>query len=111
MPRARLPDRRPSLTLPVTYQTASGKALRVLVTFGFDEHRHIREIFTADFKAGSDNNALMSDACVLLSLQLQHGYRPQELADRLCDPPSLLGTILRLAATIDVTTESVTVSK
>lgn len=101
MTRQRLNDRRLSVTTPVTHTLGmTGQNLKVLVTFGFGSEG-VREVFCADFKAGSDNQALIMDACILISRLLQHGYSPAQLVASLCDPPSLLGAILRAAAEID----------
>jgi hypothetical protein len=71
------------------------------VTFGFDENGELREVFCADFKAGSDMHAVVTDACILLSRLLQHGDSSTELARTLCNPPSLIGSIARAAEEIN----------
>lgn len=77
----------------------SGKDHHILVTFGFDEtERHVREVFCADFKAGTDYHHLAVDACILVSRLLQHGATAQELLDSVGRPPSLIGVLLAAAA-------------
>lgn len=101
--RTRLPDRRPSVTQRVKHTLGDGKEQKVLVTFGyFSEHdTRIREIFTADFKAGSDAQTMIVEACILISRLLQHGTTPLMLLGSLSEPRSLLGSILEQAAKIE----------
>jgi hypothetical protein len=77
---------------------ADGKTISLTVTFGFNEAGEVREVFCADFKAGSDMHAAVTDACILMSRLLQHGDAPEELAKTLCEPPSLIGCIARAAS-------------
>lgn len=93
--RQRLPDRRPSVTERVAVTLDGGKDTYVIVTVGFEdmEMKKPREVFCADFKAGTSLHAIVMDACILLSRLLQHGDTPQELASSLCQPHSLVGTI------------------
>jgi hypothetical protein len=99
--RTRLADRRPSVTDRVSFVLADGSRIRLTVTFGFNQAGEVREVFCADFKAGSDMHATVMDSCILLSRLLQHGDTPGELARTLCDPPSLVGTIARAAAKLE----------
>lgn len=94
MARVKLTDRRYNETAKVEHRLAGGALLKVLVTFGFNETGEVKEVFCADFKAGSDNHMLITDACVLISRLLQHGYQAGELRASLGEPPSLLGSIL-----------------
>jgi len=99
--RTPLPSRRPNVTRTVTWTNTTEKETRLLITVGFDEHGDAREVFCADFKAGSDTHAVVMDACILFSRLLQHGDTPRSLADAMCSPPSLLGTIaLAVANTV-----------
>jgi hypothetical protein len=93
--REKLPDRRVSATKTLRHELTSGKDIKLTVTFGYDGERKIREVFCADFKAGSDHQALIMDACILLSRLLQHGDLPVDLAATMCSPPSFIGTIAR----------------
>jgi hypothetical protein len=96
--RTRLPDRRASVTKRVAHATAAGKSINLLVTVGFGDSGLPSEVFCADFKAGSDLHAAVTDACILLSRLLQHGDAPGELVASMCSPPSLIGTIARAVA-------------
>jgi hypothetical protein len=96
--RDKLPDRRLSVNMKIDFETGSGAHIPLQVTFGFDEAGHVREVFCADFKSGSDNHAVVMDSCVLLSRLLQHGTDPDQLAASLCTPPSLIGTIAAAVA-------------
>lgn len=102
MTRTRMPDRRVNVTERVTHRWSTGAETSVLVTYGFDERGHVRELFCADFKAGTDNFTLVTDACILVSRLMQHGYRVADLLTILAPAtPSLLGTLLRAATTVE----------
>jgi hypothetical protein len=81
---------------------ADGREISLTVTFGFDGADNVREVFCADFKAGSDLHAVVMDACILLSRLLQHGDPPEELASTLCEPPSLVGCIARAVSLVQL---------
>ncbi len=93
--RTKLNDRRFSTTLKVHHRIASGDEIKLLITVGYEDPKRSipREVFCADFKAGSDNHQLIMDACILLSRLLQHGDTPEDLVRSMCNPPSLIGTI------------------
>lgn len=100
MIRARLPDRRPSMTMQFAYE-----ANNYSVTFGFDVANNcIGEVFTHGAKIGSAMDRILDDACVALSLLLQHGVEPAALASsmgRLGDgksPASIIGALADLIA-------------
>lgn len=101
MARDPLPDRRSALTLRVKHFTGLGREVHMLVTFGLDGAGQVREAFCADFKAGSDHQTLMGDACVLYSLLLQHGMTAAELRAKLAEPRSFIGTIADTAAGVE----------
>ncbi len=103
MSRSRLPDRRPSVTQRVTHVLSSGDEISMLVTFSFPEEgsRDIREIFCADFKAGSDFHTLVIDASILVSRLLQHGNTPSQLLASLSEPTSIIGSILKAAVAVE----------
>lgn len=100
MNRARLPERRPNLTTQVQYED------RVYsVTLGFNvRSERIAEVFTHGAKIGSAMDRILDDACVALSLLLQHGVEPAALASsmgRLGDgtsPASIIGALADLIA-------------
>lgn len=100
MSRTRLPDRRPSMTMQFAYE-----ANNYSVTLGFDvANDRIGEVFTHGAKIGSAMERLLDDACVALSLLLQHGVSPDGLASsmgRLGDgasPASIIGALADLIA-------------
>ena len=100
MSRTRLPDRRPSMIMQFAYEANSYS-----VTFGFDvANNRIGEVFTHGAKIGSAMDRILDDACVALSLLLQHGVEPAALAasmGRLGDgksPASVIGALADLIA-------------
>ena len=80
--RTRLSHRRPALTRDI----AVG-AHRFAVTLGFNEAGSPREVFAAGAREGSDMRALISDACVVISIALQHGVAPRALGRSLGAAP------------------------
>jgi hypothetical protein len=75
------------------------------VTFGFDPSTgRIGEVFTHGAKVGSAMDGILDDACIALSLLLQHGVEPPDLAasmGRLGDgktPASVIGALADLIA-------------
>lgn len=101
MARERLDDRRPSVNLKVTHTTINGNEQTFHITCGFAAGK-IREVFIArNFKTGTDLGVVVTDACCLISLLLQHGYTPEMLVHKFADPPSLIGSIVRAAAQLD----------
>ena len=76
MPRERLPDRRPNQTMDLVYD---GTCYAVTVGFHPDTGE-AREIFTHGARVGSNMDGLLDDACILLSLLLQHRVEPAALA-------------------------------
>ena len=75
------------------------------VTLGFDvSNDRIGEVFTHGAKIGSAMDRILDDACVALSLLLQHGVSPDALASsmgRLGDgvsPASIIGALADLIA-------------
>ena len=100
MTRQRLPNRRPSFTTQLIYEDNVYSA-----TLGFDvAHDRIAEVFTHGAKVGSGMDRILDDACVALSLLLQHGIEPVALASsmgRLGDgtsPGSIIGALADLIA-------------
>lgn len=74
--RERLPPRRPSQTVVAEWH---GHALAV--TGGFDPRSgRLAEAFASGPRFGSDLQALVDDACVVISLALQHGATVPELS-------------------------------
>lgn len=100
MTRVRLPDRRPNATVALDHG-----GMRYAVTLGYyPETGHVGEVFTHGAKAGSAMDLLLDDACVAVSLLLQHGVEPAALASsmgRLGDgvaPASVIGALADLLA-------------
>jgi hypothetical protein len=102
MTRTQLPNRRPNTTIDLEH-----KGLTFNVSVGFDPDTGApMEVFGSTSKAGSDFAVLLSDACVILSIALQHGIQPSELsktmqwapvvgmADKVSEPASVIGAIL-----------------
>ena len=80
-PEARhvLPNRR----LTETRKIVTPEGHSVYLSIGYDpiEPSRPREVFySAGFKSGSQLEFQVQDACVLMSLLLQHGLRPDEIA-------------------------------
>ena len=56
---------------------------RYAVGCGFDPAGRVREVFLSGYRVGSELDSLLDDACVLVSIMLQGGWRPEELARHL----------------------------
>ena|SRR6185437_3162212 len=97
MTRKKLPERRASETSKITV-TIGGKEQKILITIGFDDDGLPKEVFCADFKAGSDLHALIMDACILVSRCLQHDDTGAELLAAMCKGPSIIGAIVAAVA-------------
>ena len=91
--KVELPDRRVSANLQIVHMTVDKKEIRLQVTIGYGPDRKIREVFCADFKAGSEFHALVMDTCILVSRLLQFGDTTQQIMRSLSHP--LVLTILR----------------
>lgn len=78
MPRTPLPARRRNETREITLGAAT-----FAVCIGFDDAGTPREVFATGPREGSDMQAVVSDACVLISIALQHGIEPDALAHSL----------------------------
>lgn len=85
MTRAILPHRRPSLQ-----RACAWRGHGFVVTLGFDPAAaDVREVF-AEADKGGQLQATLSDACVLISLLLQHGVTPRAMAKSMGVEPDLL---------------------
>lgn len=81
MTRTRLPDRRPSVNLPVVWRTDTGEQQFVLTAGYSPDTGALAEVFYSDGqKTGSQLQHTVQDACVLISVALQHGVTVAELA-------------------------------
>lgn len=92
MSRIKLEPRRASVNKTIRFKSNGGHEFGIEITMGFDGIG-IKEVFCASFKAGSDNQAIVSDACILVSRLLQHGNTPADILKSMCSPPSLIGQI------------------
>lgn len=113
MSRARLPARRPSVTREVVWAREGGM-IGFTATVGFNPVTgRAAEVF-AGGKTGTDMGHLLADACVLVSLALQHGAEPRALArsllkvpltvwggDEVCAPASAIGVIVETLIEIE----------
>ena len=75
MTRERLPDRRFAETVALEHGGA-----RFMVTIGFYPDGRPGEVFTHGLRTGSNLDALLADACVVVSCLIQHGAEPRELS-------------------------------
>ena len=75
MARETLPQRRPSLTIDLDF---GGK--RYSVGFGFYPNGRLAEAFVSGAKTGSQLDAQLNDAAILISLMLQHDIEPSDIA-------------------------------
>ncbi len=101
-PRQRLPNRRENETIDLVFD-----GHRYHVTIGFAPDGRPGEVFCHGGKVGSGMDLILDDACVALSLLLQHGIDPQGLAHsmgRLGDgaPASIIGALVDLVQRFDV---------
>ena len=99
MKRQHLPNRRPNLSIAVEFEGA-----HYTVTIGYRDDGTPAELFCHGAKSGSAMDRLLDDACVTLSLLLQHGVDPAVLAHsmgRLHNSDvaaSIIGTMVDLMA-------------
>jgi hypothetical protein len=105
MARERLPERRPNATTRIDF---GGFAFTV--TVGFDLTGRPLEVFADGARIGTDIGHIISDACVVISLALQHGcpadLLPKSmgrvpypaLGEGFCGPASALGAIAAVVA-------------
>ncbi len=106
--RQKLPARRPSITRDVIWQRAQGEH-RFTVTIGFDpETADVREVF-ASGPRGSEMDATISDACIVLSHLLQHGADIEALAASMLkvSAPSSGGDLMLHASVLGAIVETV----
>jgi hypothetical protein len=110
LPRERLPDRRPSVTVGLSW---AGHPFSV--TVGFASDGRVLEVFASGARSGSDMQRLIDDACVVISLAMQHGACPGDLSRSLGSmpdpsagmveiPASVIGAIIGAVSLLEVTT-------
>ena len=98
MTRARLPDRRVAETVALEHG-----GTRFMVTIGFYPDGRPGEVFTHGIRTGAGLDALLADACVIVSCLIQHGVEPRDLAASMgrlgnAEPASIIGAVIDLAA-------------
>jgi hypothetical protein len=105
MTRTSLPPRRRSETLQLDWRGAP-----LIVCVGFDHVGAPREVFVDGPREGSDIQHQLADACVVISLALQHDVAPAALLKSLGTmpewqdgrqvdaPASVIGAVLRVVA-------------
>lgn len=79
MTRKPLPNRRPNLTVHAIWGDET--PLHFAVTIGFDAEGRPKEAFAAEAKGAM--LAIIADACILISIGLQHGLTPHDLSKSL----------------------------
>jgi len=99
MTRMRLPDRRFAETVVLEHS-----GTRFMVTVGFYPDGRPGEVFTHGARSGSNLDALLADACVVVSCLIQHGVEPRDLATSMgrlgnAEPTSIIGAVVDLVAT------------
>ena len=98
MTRTRLPDRRFAETVMLEHS-----GTRFMVTIGFYPNGRPGEVFTHGARSGSNLDALLADACVVVSCLIQHGVEPLDLATSMgrlgnTQPASVIGAVIDLVA-------------
>ena len=98
MTRRHLPNRRPNESIAVEFEGA-----RYTVTIGYRDDGKPAEVFCHGAKSGSAMDRLLDDACVTLSLLLQHGVDPAVLAHsmgrlQMSTAASIIGTMVDIMA-------------
>jgi hypothetical protein len=98
MTRTRLPNRRAAQTVELEH---GGQ--RFTVTVGFYPDGRPGEVFVHGIRTGSNLDALLADACVVVSCLMQHGVEPREIASSMgrlgnAEPASIIGAVIDLAA-------------
>jgi hypothetical protein len=82
MTRTRLPDRRRNAIRDIAF---CGRAFTVCV--GYDDAGRPLEVFADGQKTGSAMAAFIDDACIVISVALQHGLTPEALARSISTVP------------------------
>ena len=98
MTRTRLPDRRAAETVALEHDSA-----RFMVTIGFYPDGKPGEVFTHGARSGSNLDALLAGACVVVSCLMQHNVDPAALAASMgrlgnTKPASIIGAVVDLVA-------------
>jgi hypothetical protein len=107
MTRERLPDRRFAETVVLEHS-----GTRFMVTVGFYPDGRPGEVFTHGARSGSNLDALLADACVVVSCLSQHGVEPRDIASSMgrlgdAEPASIIGAVLDLAAAMSQSPQAI----
>lgn len=97
--RKTMPERRPAWTRKIEYKTWSGQTFHYLMSVGRFEDGTIGEVFLDTNKAGTDAQALASDAAIIFSIARQYGVPIPVLREGMSrngdgTPQSLLGAVM-----------------
>jgi hypothetical protein len=104
MPRERLPNRRPNVTVTAAWPLDDGVPLHI--TLGFDHAGEPKEIFARARKPETHVDCIADDGAVLVSMLLQHGATLAEIAHSLGRsrdgrPTSVVGAIVDIARKVE----------
>src|SRR6185295_18765727 len=99
--RVRLPDRRFAETVMLEHS-----GTRFMVTIGFYPDGRPGEVFTHGARSGSNMDALLADACVVVSCLIQHGVEPHNLASSMgrlgnAKAASVIGAVVDLVTAVN----------
>lgn len=109
-PRHHLAYRRLSET--TTIQTSCGQTVHLSIGFDPSDPKRPREVFySAGFRSGSQLEFQTQDACVLISLLLQHGLAPNDIAKSLSRLEQPDGTMAYASITGIIADEIVTAAE
>jgi hypothetical protein len=96
--RHKLPERRLAETRKIC--TPDGQTFYLSIGFDPTDASRPREIFySAGFRSGSQLEFQVQDACVLISLLLQHGFRPADIGKSLARVETGTGEITHASIT------------
>ncbi len=95
--RTRLPNRRPAITVPISWRAGDGSSKHYFVTVGLYHDGTPGEIFANGDHEGSQIDSMLSDACILISLALQHKVDPAALSHSMMRVPAIGGDPLGAA--------------
>src|SRR5262245_55245448 len=85
---------------------------RFMVTIGFYPDGRPGEVFTHGARSGSSLDAVLADACVVVSCLIQHGVAPRHLATSMgrlgnAEPASIIGAVVDLVAASAIQRQSI----
>ena len=100
--RKKLNARRFNNTCEVKHRNHNDSVYKLIVSYGIEDDK-IKEAFCASFKTGSDMMSLAIDASILLSRCLQYGDNLEDISRSLCEPNSIIGSIVRHGISVEKT--------